>query len=511
MHNSTHFLARSFCAAFVLGGVFASPVAAQDVSLAATALPAPIAAIPDGPSGFEAVSAVARGPGCTAPHIVIRATAQNSWWDVWLGSTPTAKARTLALGAHGVNVHVRGDDNTGVSLPGGAAMFQLSGWGWAPLSPKPAWWEQDYPGDTASDQYRSATPGQRGFHTFWTVNGCTTTASDEVPDWTFTGAIDAALVGARNFNNVVQSADYCALNPERIAGWDRPEFYADIFTPKRLYVSVDCSRISALGGKKTSSGEIYKSVDNGKHWSAVAGLTGGRFYSMATTPSGGGRLWLLGLTSLYWLDGATLNGPLDVSTASGKPIAAADIANTTRVNSGNDNNKPPHVLAHVGNDQLVAAYPVIDGAGGFAYVFALITGTNTSAPKATALAGLSGSILKASHAGGSIVDLAMVADPRINGAGAVVAYWIESEAATGPNSIGAYSVVMHARYAVVSPYGSGAGTGFELTSDLSTWSGTFMPSSSGNGEGSANFWYGDYFHGAGFKDGRLGVANYALI
>ena len=502
--------------------------AGHDVSIAATPVVSPV--LLAGSNRFEAAAAVTQGAGCGVPHLIVRAREQDAWWDLPLKAGGVAKTRLLSFphtitadapGKPGYvvqgsvvqatgNGYVGGYDNTAATVPDGSALVQMSGATWnADITPKPGWWSTDIPG-VAPSKYREATPGIRGFETFWKVSGCAPDgAGAESPTWTVAGSMDAALAGAVDTNGAQQASDYCALNPGGVADWDRPEIYADPFKAGRIFISLACARkTSAADWLETEV--IYRSDDGGAGWTPAIGVPHALFYSLATTPSSGDTVWMLGGRQLYRsFHGDNFLEIHDLSMG-GWDVSARPVAGTTRVNADNPSVGSPHVLARLGADSLVAAYPIDDPQGaGIAYQLRLITGAggpNSPAPKIQFLPGTP--VLEPQTAGGSILNLALIPDQRPTGAGAVVAYWIESDPPGAPDAAGRYHFQMHARFAVISPY-----THKIIEShDTADWAHDYDPALVMADGTNNNPWYGDYMHGAGYVDAtRANTANYVLV
>jgi hypothetical protein len=333
--------------------------------------------------------------------------------------------------------------------------------------------------------------------------------------------LDAAF-GSIDEKGQVTAPYFCALNPEGIAGWDRPEVFADPFHGNRVYLSMACAVMQQKemmkqkdgeqpkGGEKPTLEVIWRSDDLAHTWRLGASLPHSMFYSMATTPRGGDRLWLMGEGFLARSDdaGDHVFGPWNLQAETGLLL---DPSNWTDIPGTRVLAQSPQALARLGDGKLVAAYrtkPVADGVREYALV--LITGADGNSPHARPLDGgsINAGVIRAQAAGGSVFELTLVSDTRPTGAGAVVAYWLES---TPPKWINGNleEMRLRARYAVISPLTDQ----IVLEGDLAEPAGwKHQPPTDAQIKARDNgFWYGDYFHGASFPADRPDAMNFALV
>jgi hypothetical protein len=106
--------------------------------------------------------------------------------------------------------------------------------------------------------------------------------------WGPISALDSAYAGGRNVDGMVHS-DQCAQGVPWVAGFDRPELYADPWGAgaggQRLYLTTACSRPDG-----DNSEQLFVSSDTGQSWSGSLRLPEGH---TAITATPNGRVWMV--------------------------------------------------------------------------------------------------------------------------------------------------------------------------------------------------------------------------
>jgi hypothetical protein len=307
-------------------------------------------------------------------------------------------------------------------------------------------------------------------------------------------------------------ADQCAQGVPWVAGFDRPELYADPWgvdpndaSKQRLYLTTACSRTDG-----DNSQQVFVSADSGKAWSGRLHLPQGH---TVLTASASGRLFMLqygadanGKNSpvLWWSDdkGGSLSAqtpadaPFAMSYRTEKESFPSDALQCAETGVG-----PAYVyplaIAAAGPSAVFVAYPavetvVVDQTPVRRQVLAVTLAIVTLNQEKPVPILVPVGVIRAKAPTGSVVMSSMITDSRAVGNPTTLLYWMET--AGPPASPCTDPVQMTARYALLGVQAPMLGK----PADLSDPAGFALHLPSPVDQ--KNWSFGDYMKGASYHD-----------
>ncbi|HEX8407700.1 MAG TPA: hypothetical protein VF883_02470 [Thermoanaerobaculia bacterium] len=355
-------------------------------------------------------------------------------------TTDIALPSSAAVGGHWAN------DQQSIQLAGGDMLLSWNGFSntFDEEFSKSEWWNKWPTDDGQAPQgvgYPVERNGIRPAELIWRYS-----AKDD--QWSPTvNKLDAALVGAVDNNGSVKRS-YCAQGVPWVAGFDRPEFYADPWSvdpanpaKQRLLMSVRCSR------SDDDSQQVFVSEDSGATWEDSGIRLPGGMATVAASASG--NIFILQGTTIYVSEdhGKTIapwsKSGFDITT-SGFPLAAVQ---GTESGVGHPW-VAPTPISTVGPSSVLAVYPSVEtitvkGQAIKRQVAVVVVFIAPSGGDPAPLV-LPLTIVRAKDPGGSVILPTLITEDRPLGNVASMMYWLET---TGkPATPGTDPTTVIARY-----------------------------------------------------------------